>query len=95
MSEIDLMAAAKAEIVSTIKETVNGKIDTLTRKVDDHNLSHEKDMRRILPIIEAFEAAERRVDDAKSAGKSVLWISGVITAIGGAYLIIKQIFFSS
>lgn len=92
------LVALKEDIARTIKETVNGKIDANLKKIDDiqeqictHNKAHEQDMARIMPIVEAYETAERRVEDAKQGGRTIIWISGFITAVGGAYLIIKQI----
>ena len=82
-----------------INKDVNGGVKALRQEVSEvrhavinHNLKHETDMIRIMPIIEAFETSERAVAAAKSGGKIVIWIAGFITALGGAYLIIKQLF---
>lgn len=80
-------------IISVIKETVNGKIDTLRQEVTARGEQRNEDMKRIMPIILAYENGERRIDDAKASGKVVLWLAGFVTATGGAYLIVRQIFF--
>lgn len=76
-----------------IAVTVNGKIDTLKSMIISHNDAHEKDMKRMMPIIEAYEEAERRVEDAKRGGKAILWTATFITAVGGAWLVLRGVFF--
>lgn len=71
-------------IKSTIKETVNGKIDHLTEMIKEHNTKHEKDMQTILPVIEAFNGVS-------VAGNGIKWIAGVGTAIGVVWLLFKGI----
>jgi len=82
-----LLIAVREEI----KVTVNGKIDKLDKKIDEHNAKHEADMKRVMPIIEAFELSERRLADAKEGGRAVIYVAGFITAIGGAWLVLKNI----
>lgn len=76
-------------IRDAIKETVNGKIDRLANEVvnikqsiEDHNEKHQKDMDRILPIIEAYNGVS-------IAGNGIKWIAGVGTAIGVLWILIK------
>lgn len=88
----EILQAIREEIAQSIKINVNGKIDRIENKMDNHNLSHENDMARIMPVIEAYENNERRLEDAKATGK---FIGGAIafgTAVGMLYLTIKQIF---
>ncbi len=75
-----------------IKETVNGKIDAMRTELgvmrndlSVHNTSHENDMARIMPVVEAFE-------DTKKSGLRVLWAAGFIIALGGAYEVLRNIF---
>ena len=95
--------AQVAKMDETIREAiqlhVNGKIDgmrlelgEIRRNIGDHNVKHEADMARMMPVIEAFEEGQRDIHSAKKAGKIVLWLAATVTAIGGAYLIIIQIF---
>jgi len=35
-----------------IEETVNGKIAAISRKIDEHNAKHEKDMEDIKPLMQ-------------------------------------------
>ncbi len=72
----------------TIKETVNGKIDKMTDRMN-------KDWARIAPVIEAYETSQRALKDAERAGRTILWVAGFIVAIGSAYLTIKQIFYAT
>lgn len=40
-------------VKQTIKVEVNGKIDALSKKIDEHNTKHEADMAEIKPYIQA------------------------------------------
>ena len=86
----------KIEITKVVKETVNGKVDRLDKKIDEHNTQHELDMKRILPIIEAYEASEKFALNARKNGatiiKAVMYVSAFVTAVGSAYLILRNIF---
>ena len=83
----------REEIGDSIKLNVNGKIDAMRKEVSDHNIQNEVYLKRIMPVVEAYEASEVALTGAKTSGKIILWIAGSITAIGSAYLIIKDIFF--
>lgn len=91
------------KIQDEIRVTVNGKIDASRKEnmeqfsviqdqILSHNSQHEKDMVRILPVLEAFEQKQRDLDVAERAGKRIFKVLGFITALGGAWLVIKQIF---
>lgn len=88
-----MLEVMRTEIAFAIKMTVNGKIDNIQRCIDAHNLSHEADMKRMMPIIEAFEQGQEDLAAAKRGGRFVLYLAGVISALGGAYLVVSQIFF--
>lgn len=62
-----------------IQKYVNGKVDAISDKLDTHNRKHEKDMERILPIIEGIQGT-------KIVGKVFLWLA----AIGVAYATLKN-----
>ncbi len=83
----------RTEIAFSIKTNVNGKIDAMSNKLDSHNLQHEKDMERALPVIEAYEQGQRDLAVAKKGGRLFLWLAATTTAIGGAYLVLRMIFF--
>lgn len=87
----EMLEVMRTEIAFAVKTTVNGKIDALSLKIDGHNTQHEKDMVRMMPVIEAFEGAQNDLNTAKKGGRVVLWLTATITSIGGAYLVIKQI----
>ena len=102
----DQIISLKEDVAKTIQVTVNGKVDKMTIRLDEtigtvnnmrqeitmHNEIHGTDMKRILPVLEAFEEGQRDLRSATKAGKIVLWLAATVTAIGGAYLILKQIF---
>jgi hypothetical protein len=88
----EMLEVMRSEIAFAVKMNVNGKIDNLSSKIDDHNTKHEKDMERMMPVIEAFEGAQDDLRTARKGGRVVLWIAAAITSLGGAYLVIKQIF---
>ena len=80
-------------IESAVSKTVNGKIDKLLATVQTTADEHRKDMEDVRPIVIAYQTSQRALDDAKAGGRVILWVSGFITAVGGAYLIIMNIFF--
>ena len=81
----NLEACIEVSVSRSIETNVNGKIDMLRNEINTHNILHENDMKRILPVVEAFEAS-------KTSGKIVLWVAGTITAVGGAILILMRLF---
>ncbi len=93
--EIALSVERTRETIAiAIKDVVNGKIDRLSTKIDEHNAKHEQDMVRIMPALESFEEWQRDKEVAAKSGKIVLWLAAFVTAVGSAWLIIRQIFFS-
>lgn len=85
------LAAIHKLIATTVKETVNGKIDTLQRCINEHNIAHEADMKRIVPVLEAYESAERRLEDARVSGAFIMKLIGVILAVGSLWLMARQL----
>ncbi len=71
-------------IETTIDKKVNGKIDGIRNDLNAHNASHEADMKRILPVVEAYETAQ-------NSGRLALKIAGVGTVLGTAWLTAKSI----
>lgn len=59
-------------------------IEAIRQSINNHNLKHEEDMKRILPVVEAFEAA-------KNSGKFVGWVIGFLVALGTLWLMGRQI----
>ncbi len=84
MTENEL-SEIKTIVGNSIGHYVNGKIDDLSRKMDENHEKHRDDMQRILPVVEAYEAAQ-------GGGKAIMWTGGAITVLGGAWLVLKQIF---
>lgn len=68
-----------------------GSLDVITKSISSHNIQHEADMQRILPVLEAFEFSERRLADARASGKFILYMAGFVTAVGGAWLILTNV----
>lgn len=88
----ELPTALKDILHPILQEKVNGKIDKMREDLMAHNARHEEHMMRMMPIIEAFEFSERRWEDAQSAGWVAMKLSAFITAVGGAVLIVRQLF---
>lgn len=80
-----------SSVAKGIRFNVNGKIDRMQAGLNEHNVKHEQDMDRMMPVILAFENGQRDLETAKKGGRVVLWIAGTITALGGAYLVLIQI----
>lgn len=69
------------EIRKAVKETVNGKIDALDKKLSTH-------MEEVAPYLKAGEAL--------TFGSGIVkWIMGSLIAIGTLALLIKQVFLQS
>ena len=69
----------KKAIESTIRVVVNGKIDLMTQKLDDHVAQHEGEMEDLRPIIEAWRGS-------KILGELLKWLGGLAIA----YLALKN-----
>lgn len=94
----ELLVLVKQEIETSIKTHVNGKIDKLTLKLDEHIEQHEADtqklnerfdpesdryiLRSVMPVIEAYQGS-------KMFGEALKWLGGV----GIGYLTVKKILF--
>lgn len=78
-------AADKAFIEDVIKSTVNGKIDRLTDKVDQHNAKHEEDMRDVREHIEQTRPIIEAYQGGKAIGNLVKWVA----AVGAAFVVIQ------
>jgi len=77
MKQADLQLLQEL-IETTIKSTVNGKIDRLTEKVEEYQKKHNEDMDEIKPFLQG-------VAGAKVLGSGLKWIAGIAIA----YLTIK------
>ena len=105
MFTTEFMDVIQAGVSSTIRTTVNGRIeklreenndgmDTIKREIADHNQKHEADMQEIKPILVSYKKAKADVDTAVRGGRTVIWLAATVTAIGGAYLVLRMIFFN-
>lgn len=99
MNSNQLKVFLKANEKSTAKAiqvTVNGKIDKLRTEIKEeirnHNMQHENDMQRILPVINSYEEAQRDLLSVKKGGRFALWLAGTITILGGAILVLRSLF---
>lgn len=84
-------------IESTIEKKVNGKIDRLDKKIDDHNVRHEehfvqvkqymektdKHIEEVAPIIQAYQGG-------KVIGNALKWFSGVAIATAALWALISK-----
>lgn len=94
--ELEILKAGLKEVV---KETVNGKIDRLTQKVDEHNTRHEEHMgmvinhmERATPAIVAYEEAMATKKVLGNFGNGAKWLASVITAVGILWFGLIQLF---
>lgn len=81
----------KDAVADQVKITVNGKIDKIDKKIDEHNASHERDMKRALPVIEAYEAGQEVVRSMQKTRAWIMRVAAFIIAVGGAWVTIEQI----
>lgn len=75
----------KEFVALTITTTVNGKIDRMNTKLDTYIKEDNLWKEKAQPIIDLG-------NNARGASVVALWLAGFIAAIGGAYLIIKNVF---
>lgn len=54
------MQALRTVVIATIRETVNGKIDKIERKLDAHIRVTEAHMREVTPIVTTFTFVKTR-----------------------------------
>lgn len=69
---------------NAIEDSIKVPLAKMQNNLNKHNMTHTNDMKRIMPVVEAWEATQ-------TAGRGVLWVSGVIAAIGGAIITVMQI----
>ncbi len=75
----------KKEIKDAVKETVNGKLDSLCAEVKGYRKEHAEHMAEIKPILDGLKTVS-------VLRRGIIWTTTLIAAIGGAYLIIRKIF---
>lgn len=80
MTEDDL-EIIRAEIARAVKETVNGKIDSIARKLEEHNAKHEADMEDMKPYMQAA-----------AGGKLLYGVFKVLVAVAIGWVSIKSAF---
>lgn len=80
-----------------IEKTVNGKLDRLDKKIDQHNSKHEADMvevrehiAEVKPILTEYKEREAARAFALRTGNAIKWIAGVGTALGVLWLMVLQ-----
>lgn len=73
----DQLAIIRETIEATIRKTVNGKIDALRDKVDDHNTKHEADMVLVRDHIERVEPYLEGAKGVKLVADAIKWFAGV------------------
>jgi len=101
LSRIDERIDKSNEV--TTKKYTNGCIENLRKEneqqhyemrkmITDNNIRHEVDMKRITPALEAFEVSINATRYGRALISVILWIAGVIVAIGSAVLVIRTIY---
>ena len=84
------------KIQETIRETievkVNGRIEALHRKVDDHNERHEADMSRFNEHVKKMEPILEAYTGAGALGSLIKWLGGVVVSAGILWLALKGLF---
>lgn len=86
------LAQIREEIALGIKLNVNGKIDDMREENERWHTERKADLKRIMPVVEAFEEGQHDLNSAKRGGKIVLWLAATIVSLGGAWLVTKQVF---
>ena len=71
-----LILELKPMLKETVEKTVNGKIDKLHKKFDDHMLVVE-------PMVEGWNTVQ-------NGRRAILWVTSLVAAIGGAIIVTKS-----
>lgn len=66
--------------------TVNGKIDKLTHKLDDHIVQHTEDTKKIYERLDELKPIQSAWNSGKIVGEGLKWITGV----GVSVLLLKN-----
>ncbi len=78
------LESIKRTIAESIEKNVNGKVKLLTQKFDDYVISDMAWKDKADPVIQMGE-------NLQGGGRVLIWFAGFVSAVGGAYLIIKNI----
>ena len=81
-------------IAHAVEKYVNGGIREIRAEIKTHNEKHEQDMKRMMPIIEAFEQEKDYREVVQKKGRSVIFWTSIIAGIGGVYLIGRDIIYN-
>lgn len=71
------------EVKAVIKETVNGKIDRMSAKLDEHAM-------RVQPMLDVFEKNKVISMVVNEKGKLILKTAGGVVTLAAAYYILKD-----
>lgn len=72
------------EVKKVIKETVNGKIDRMSAKLDTH-------IEKVEPMLEVFEKNKIVKMELAKGGKLILKTAGGVVTLGAAWMAIKSL----
>lgn len=84
MSPTDLDTIIKS-LENTVRTTVNGKVDNLTRLMEEHHRKHDADMIDVREHITAMKPVLEAYQGGKALGGLVRWVFGVGAAFIGIY----------
>ncbi len=74
-----------------IERTVNGKINNLTKLVEEHNAKHEDDMKEVRSHIAEVRPYLDSARGVKFLGETGKWIASTIVVVAAAWaLLFKQ-----
>ncbi len=75
-----------------IEKYVNGKIRKLTDEVREHNMIVQEHYRKDKEWKDSAEAVLELGRNMQGTSKVILWVTGFIIAIGGAYEVARGVF---
>lgn len=83
IGKIVLNEEIKHYLEQIIRETVNGKIDGISKKLDDYIKDDNEWKKENEPYLQGLE-------NLTGGAKIVLWCAMFVSAVGGAVVMIKQ-----
>lgn len=76
MSEEEI-TRLEERLASTVVKTVNGKIDRLHEKIDNHNTKHEEDMNDVREHMKQVQPYLQGAAGIRVLGEALKWVAGL------------------
>ncbi len=80
-------------VTEKVIEAITDQNKEISRTIKTHNEKHESDMQIIMPVVRAYQIAKEVEEANTKTGKKILMVTSLVTGIGAAWFIVKNIKF--